>query len=246
MKKNMMALSLAIAWTGSVMAGTVAGFGGATEFTQIANNVQLGASYAKQIQQYTAQALQLQAELKNLTSNPLSLLGPEVGKVINGVGQIMSAGNSIGGNMARIDSNFANTFKNPQAFSMSQNFTRWHSTSTDTLQGAMKAAGLHRDNYQSDSDALTALYNQSQATEGNLQAAQTLAKINTMQVQQLQKLGDLMATQNIATATYMASQTAKDEAQNNQRMLMGAPYVPEYKQTQTETIINWKSKILNK
>lgn len=217
MKKNLLALSLALAWTGSVTAGSVAGTGGATEVTQISNNVQLGVSYAKQVQQYTTQALQLQAELKNLINNPLSLLGPEVGKVINGVGQIMSAGKAIGGNMARIDSNFANTFNNPQAFSMAQNFTRWHDTSTATLQATMKAAGLHRDNYQSDSDAITALYNQSQATQGNLQAAQTLAQINVMQVQQLQKLGDLIATQNIATATYMAAQTARE----NEKMARG-------------------------
>lgn len=216
MKKTILAMSLTLAVVGSVNAGSVAGTGGGTEVTQLRNEVQLGLQYAKQIQQYTTQALQLQADLKNLINNPASLLGSEVGGLINGVGQIMSAGNSIGGSMARIDSNFANTFKNPQAFSMSQNFTRWHDTSTSTLQAMMKAAGLHRDNYQSDSDGIRALYNQSQATDGNLKAAQTLAQINVMQVQQLQKLGDLIATQNIASATYMAAQEAKGELQNKE------------------------------
>jgi P-type conjugative transfer protein TrbJ len=182
--------------------------------TDIASQVSQGRAFAQQILQYTTQGLQLQAELKNLINNPTSLLGAEVGGVINDIGRIMSSGNSIGGNMARIDANFATTFKNPQMASMSQQFTRWHATSTDTLGAAMKAAGLHRDSYQSDQDALTALYNQSQATQGNLQAMQTLAQINAMQVQQMQKLGDLMATQNIAANTFMAEQTARAEAKN--------------------------------
>lgn len=214
--------------------------------TDIASQVSQGRAFAQQILQYTTQGLQLQAELKNLINNPTSLLGAEVGGVINDVGRIMSAGNAIGGNMARIDANFANTFKNPQMGSMSQQFTQWHKTSTDTLGAAMRAAGLHRDSYQSDQDALTALYNQSQATQGNLQAMQTLAQINAMQVQQMQKLGDLMATQNIATNTYMAEQTAREEAKNQQNILMGTPYIPAYQNHGTEAIIDWKSKILKK
>lgn len=182
--------------------------------TDVASIQQQTMQYMQMGLQYTRQGLQLQNELKNLMNNPASLLGAEVGGVINGVGQIMSAGNAMGGNMARISSNFEKNFKTPQMGSMSQQFTRWHDTSTDTLQAAMKAAGLHRDSYQSDQDALAALYNQSQATQGNLQAMQTLAQINAMQVQQMQKLGDLMATQNIAANAYMAAQTAKAEAQN--------------------------------
>ena len=246
MMKNVFVLALVLTGSGSALAGTVAGTGGGTEITQLANNVQLTLQYAKQVQQYTTQTLQLQAELKNLISNPTSILGAEVGGVINGVGQIMSAGNSIGGNMARIDSNFANTFKNTQARTMSQNFTQWHNTSTDTLGAAMKAAGLHRDSYQSDTDALTALYNQSQATQGNLQAMQTLAQINTKQVQQMQKLGDLIATQNIAASAYMAEQTARSEAANKVNISMGTPYTPSYQDHGTESIIDWKSKILKK
>lgn len=211
MKKIALCLAISCGFF-PAFAGSVAGTGGGTEVTQLRNEVQLGLQYTKQVQQYTIQTLQLQAELKNLINNPTSILGADVGGVINSVGQIMSAGNAIGGNMARIDSNFANTFKNTQARTMSQNFTQWHNTSTDTLGAAMKAAGLHRDSYQSDTDALTALYNQSQATQGNLQAMQTLAQINSMQVQQMQKLGDLMATQNIAASAYMAEQSARQNA----------------------------------
>lgn len=240
-------LVLSISWVvASVQAGSVAGTGGGTEVTQLRNEVQLGLQYAKQVQQYTIQTLQLQAELKNLINNPTSILGADVGGVINGVGQIMSAGNAIGGNMARIDSNFANTFKNTQARTMSQNFTQWHNTSTDTLGAAMKAAGLHRDSYQSDTDALTALYNQSQATQGNLQAMQTLAQINAMQVQQMQKLGDLMATQNIAANTYMAEQTARDEASQKAHKLLATAYTKPAPPIENAAPIKWTEILFKK
>lgn len=184
--------------------------------TDIASILRQVMAYAQQLQQYTRQGLQLEAELKNLMSNPASLLGSDVGNVINGVGGIMSATNSIGSNFASIDRNFANTFKSPQAGTLASNFTRWHQTNTSTLEGALKAAGLHRDSYATDADALTAMFNKSQAADGNLKALQSLAEINSMQVQQTQKLQDLVATQNIAASTYMAAQTAKSEAQNQE------------------------------
>lgn len=210
MKRHFLGLVIACGAT-NIIAGTVAGTGGATEVTQIMNNVQLVLQYEQQVQAYLRQGLQLQNELKNLERNPTSLLGQDVGNLINGVGKIIAGGQSIGYSLATIDRNFATTFKSPTAQTLSDRFFSWHKTSTDTLEGALKAAGLHRDQYNTDTEALTALYNESQAADGNLKAIQSLSKINSMQVQQLQKLQDLMATQNIATSTYMAAKTAKDQ-----------------------------------
>jgi P-type conjugative transfer protein TrbJ len=193
------------------VAGSVAGTGGSTEITQIQNNVQLILSYEQQVQSYLRQGLQLQNELKNLMNNPTSLLGQDVGRVINGIGKIMSGGQSIGYTLAQIDRNFANNFKNPLAMDYSRAFTKWHKVNTDTLEGAMKAVGLAREQNQSNQDALTTLYNKSQSSEGNLQALQTLSEINVRQIQHLQQLQELMASQNQAATTYMATQTAKDQ-----------------------------------
>lgn len=222
MKKSL--LALVIATSGQIaMAGTVAGFGGGTEITQLMNNTQLILQYEQQVQAYLRQGLQLQNELKNLIQNPASLMGVEVGGLINSVGKIMSGGLAIGGNLAQIDKNFAATFKSPTAETLSKNFFKWHQTSTDTLEGALKAAGLHREHYASETDALAALYNRSQSTSGNLDALQTLSQINIKQIQHLQSLGDLMATQNLASSTYMATQTAKAEGERRQQEVMSAP-----------------------
>lgn len=238
MKAIFLPFALVFSWS-AAMAGTVAGTGGSTEFTQIANNVQLVQQYEQQIAGYVRQGLQLQNELKHLIANPASLLGSDIGGVINGVGKIMTGGLAIGGNLAQIDKNFATTFKSPTAETLSRNFFKWHQTSTDTLEGALKAAGMHRDQYASETDALTALYNQSQATNGTLDSLQTLSQINIRQIQQLQSLGDLMATQNIASSTYMATQTAKAAESQKAYELLATPYSKPVPPIEKAAPIKW-------
>jgi P-type conjugative transfer protein TrbJ len=194
------------------LAGTVAGTGGSTEVTQILNNLQLIQQYEQQVQSYVMQGRQVEAELRNLISNPTSMLGPEVGQMINTIGQIYNAGNSIGYNLAQIDQNFARTFKSPTADNFAKMFTSWHQTNTDTLQSALRAIGAQRDQYASSQAALTDLYNRSQSTNGNLDALQTLSQINVRQIQELQSLKELMATQATAATTYMAARSARDQA----------------------------------
>lgn len=192
-------------------AGSVAGTGGSTEVTQIINMMQLIQSYEQQVQAYVRQGVQVEAELRNLISNPTSILGSDVGNMINTIGQIWSGGQSIGYNLAQIDQNFARTFKSPTAGNLAKMFTSWHQTNTDTLQAALRSIGAQRDQYASSQAALTDLYNRSQSTNGNLDALQTLSQINVRQIQELQSLKELMATQASAATTYLATQNAKDQ-----------------------------------
>jgi P-type conjugative transfer protein TrbJ len=199
----------------SAIAGSVAGFGGGTEVTQILNNLQLIQQYEQQVQQYAKQGLQFDAQLKNLMKNPGSVMSSDTTNMIQQIGGIMSAQNSMGGSLAQIDKKFAETFNSPTAATHSENFSRWTTKSKGTLQSSLQAAGVHRDKYETDTAAVQALYDESQASNGNLGALQTLAKINVKQIQQTQALGDLMAAQNIASSTYMAAREAKDQAKED-------------------------------
>jgi len=190
----------------------VGGTGGSTEATQLENNLQLIQSYEQQVQSYIRQGLQVENELRNLIANPTSMLGADVGNMINTVGKIWSGGQAIGYNLAQIDQNFARTFKSPTAGNFAKMFTSWHQTNTDTLQSALRAIGAQRDQYASSQAALTDLYTRSQATNGNLDALQTLSQINIRQIQELHSLKELMATQATAATTYMAARSAKDQA----------------------------------
>ena len=205
------------ALAGSLPVAAMAGggmTGGSTEVTQIANKLQLAMAYAKQVAQHVTELAQLQTQLTNLIKNPLSLLGPEIGNMINDIGKIMSIGKSIGSNLAQIDKNFGTMFKSSTALSLSESFTNWHHTSIDTLEGALKSAGLHMDQYKDDTSRIQALYLASQKTGGNLEALQTLSKINIEQIKQTQRLGDLIATQNLAASTYMAEQASRAQKEH--------------------------------
>lgn len=205
----LMSLTIAVTHTGSVAGGGMTG--GATEITQLMNNSQLIVSYTQQVQSYVRQGLQLQAELKNLINNPTSLLGPEIGQIINNIGTVWKGANSIGYNLAQIDKNFETMFKSSKAGDFSKMFTSWHKTNTSTLEAGLKAIGVIRENQQAGQNSLTELYNRSQNTNGNLDSLQTLSQINIRQIQELQQLQELMGSQFQAIMTYMATKNAKDE-----------------------------------
>ena len=123
-------------------------------------------SYTQEVQSYVRQGLQLQAELKNLINNPTSLLGPEIGQMINNIGTIWKGANSIGYNLAEIDKNFSTMFKSSKAGDFSKMFTSWHATNTKTLESGLKAIGALRENQQNSQNTLSDLYNRSQNTSG--------------------------------------------------------------------------------
>lgn len=71
MKRAAIALSIAMTLAGPAWAGSVAGTGGSTEVTQLANHAQLLAQYGKQVQMVATQVKQYQTMLRDLQNmNP--------------------------------------------------------------------------------------------------------------------------------------------------------------------------------
>lgn len=214
-RKFILSLTAGVTWVVCPLSAFAGAWtGGSTEVTQMRNELELIFQFELQVEQYVRQGLQFQTQLTNLIKNPLSLLGSEVGGMINKIGEIMSVGNSIGSTIAQIDKNFGTMFKNTTALSLSENFTRWHATSTDTIEAALKAAGLQNQRFEDETEKIQALYDKAANTGGALAALQALASINSHQLKQMQGLGQLISTQNIATSTYMAAQAARDQAKH--------------------------------
>jgi len=193
-------------------AGTVAGTGGATEVTQILNNVQLTASYAQGAQRLQQQILMYAAMVKNLENNPLGAVIPDMNILVSNQAKIIAAGTDIGSSMATVDTNFAKNFNNPTAATYGEKFGAWTTTSTSALKTAMLNAGLQRENFADDTTALQALVTKNQASTGDLGALKTLGEINTSQLQESMKLRDLISSQQLATGTYLAAQASKGQA----------------------------------
>lgn len=199
----------------------------ARESTQIMNKIQLVASYAKQAAAYSTQLQQYQAQLQNMMLNPSAIMPDDLNKLTRGIGEIMSAGQSIGNTYAEVDANFSKVYNSEVAGNFADRFKSWTTNSQDTLGSAMRAAGLQRDSYNSDTAALNALWNKSQSSQGTVAAIQTLSEINVQQIQHTRKLEDLLSSQNLATSTFMASQNAKADDNMKQQQNIIKPFHKE-------------------
>lgn len=193
-------------------AGSVAGTGGASEVTQIMNNVQLANAYAQQVMQYQNQLLEYETMLKNLAENPVGNIAPQLNYLITNHARVMASSKDIGSTMARVDQDFAGQFQSPIAASFADKFRGWTTHSNDGLKAMALNAGSHREGFQNDEDALRALVQKNQASEGNLGAIKTLGEINAQQLQESMKLRDLISQQQVAEASYMAAKNSKEQA----------------------------------
>ena len=228
LKKLILALAFLPVLTLSFPANAVYCSNCATEPTQIMNNIKLAASYAQQVQQYQTQLQQYQTQLTNMRLNPASVAPSGLDKLISGIGKIMSAGGSIGNSMAEVDATFSKTYKDKLAGTYAENFRAWTESSQDTLGAAMRAAGMHRDAYSSDSAALSALFAKSQTSQGTVAALQTLSEINVSQIQHTQKLESLISSQTLAQSTYLAEQNAKQQANDDANERIGSYKLDTY------------------
>jgi P-type conjugative transfer protein TrbJ len=199
----------------------------ATERTQIINRIQLASSYSKQAAAYATQLQQYQAQLQNMMLNPSSIMPDDLNKLTKGIGEIMASGNSIGNSYADVNTNFSKMYNSPLADHFADRFKSWTSNSQDTLGSAMRAAGLQRDSYNSDTAALNALWNKSQSSKGTVSAIQTLSEIAVEQIQHTRKLEELLSSQNLASSTYMASQNAKEDDNMKQQQNIIKPFHKE-------------------
>ncbi len=207
----------------SVQAGGGA-TGGATEVTQIINMSQLVMSYAQQVEDYQSQLMQYSTMVRNLAANPLGVLAPDVAKMTSDAARLWSIGKNIASSMSQVDKTFAETFKNPLAMSYAEKFSRWNNASSDALRSAMLNAGLQRENFATDQEALQKLVDRVQAADGAVGGLQALGSLNAAQIQESMKLRDLISQQQVAQNTYLTAQTSKEQAKQDDLDVLLKPY----------------------
>lgn len=235
---NKLILAVVVALSGGpALAGSVAGTGGATEVTQILNMVKLAASYEQQVMSYMNQLLQYDTMLKNLKSNPLGVLAPDLAKATNDATRLWATGKNIAGSMSQVDKSFADTFRSPVALKFSDQFSNWSNTSLDSLKSAMLNAGLQRENFKSDGEALQKLVESVSAADGAVGGLQALGSLNAAQVQESMKLRDLISQQQVAQNTYLAAQTSKEQAKQTASDKLAEPYTKPIPRLSGEKLI---------
>src|SRR3954449_7961938 len=133
------AAALALPRTGS--SGVVGGF--ATEWTQLANNLQLINGYIRQGEELRQKILMVADMARNTNKLPAQIFGPVMADISSLAG-IVQNGRALAYSMANLDAEFRNRFRGYgySAKTWFKDYKDWSQTSLDTTLGTLRAAGL--------------------------------------------------------------------------------------------------------
>lgn len=207
--KKLIATIFAVLTIGSAQAGSVAGTGGSTEFTQILNNFELIGQVINstvQIQNEIAMIQQMAVQAKRLTSGQWGTVVNDLLRLKNNFtqGQQISY---VAGNQDALFKQMYPSYSPTQNYSQLQ--SQWSQAQRDSVQNSMSAAGMTVNSVQSDADLLTQLQQTSQNADGQMAAIQAGNQMSGMVAQQLLQLRSLTATQMQTQASFQAAQAAQ-------------------------------------
>ena len=169
-RKHFIALAVAASFTAvapSTQAGSVAGFGGSTEITQLANNVELVNLYLQQVQSYATQLQQYQNMIQNTLNIPAQVWGA-VEADLMGVANVVRQGQALAYSAQNIGTQFQNTFKGfsyPQGFNFKTEYRNWSRATLDGIKGAFEAAKMQADQFATEEGVLIGLGSVAQTHE---------------------------------------------------------------------------------
>lgn len=228
LRVNVFVLVFAL-FPGVAVAGSVAGTGGATEITQIANNTQLAMSYVEQAQQTIHQFNQYQAMLRNLQKLTPSGVADDAAKKLwndndmnntfRDMYRIVVGGQQMAYSLSNMDQQFRNLHPGygnyGNGFNYGDAYRNWSDTTRSSVMGSLRMAAVQADDLQSERDVMIALSDASSSADGQLQALQAGNQIGVAVVSQMQKLRQLqmaqLQAQNTATIAAQARSEASDE-----------------------------------
>lgn len=204
---------------------------GATEPTQILNNIQLVMAYVEQVQQTVTQIQQYQTMLKNLqTLTPSGLLDQQAQALWQNQGmdqtfanlrQIVIGGNSVAYSQGAMDANFKRLHPGYNNYvsggvNFNQAYANWSDNTLKAVKNSTSMIGIQSQALQNEQSYMSELRARSASAGGQLQALQAGNDIGAAMVGQLQNLRALtmaqMDAQNQATAAQQGREDSRREA----------------------------------
>ena len=178
--------------------------------------------YAEQVNTALNTAEQLQTQIQQYqnmvtqgTGLPDSMFG-SIAADLKNVVSIYNRSQALGRQIQNIDSQFNTVFPGFESYlnqaansaevPTQDRYLKWSEQGRDNLKTAMEAANLNTGAFESEDAQLARMVSRSQSAVGRMQAIQAGNEIASQNVQQLQKLRDLVATQINMQGNYMAQQ----------------------------------------
>lgn len=181
-------------------------FLGATEITQLANHLELANQLIQQVQMVRTQIQQYQDMLLHGLTIQNQTFGPIMAD-LQQLGQTIQGGQALAYSMANLDAQFQQRFpgyQQPGGVPYSQQYQQWSRTVLDTTLGTLRAIGLHGQQLQNEQAVVNSLRAMSQNAQGRMEAIEVGNQISEQQVEQLQKLRELMLVDLESKATFQA------------------------------------------
>src|SRR5688572_27133232 len=192
--------------------GVVGGI--ATEWTQLANNLQLVNKYIRQGEELRQKILMVADMARNTANLPFQVFGPVMADIGRLAGVVQN-GRALAYSMANLDSEFRNRFRGYgyNARTWFRDYRDWSQTSLDTTLGTLRAAGLQGEQLASEQAVLDQLRGMAQSSDGRMRALQVSNQIMEQQVQQLMKLRQLILADLQSKQAYQAAQIQKQASE---------------------------------
>lgn len=186
----------------------------------------------------SAESLQTQIQqYNNMVTQGVSLPNSMFGSIaadLRSVANIYTRSQALGRNIQNMDSQFntqfpgwqqylndaANSAQYPASKTMPDRYEKWSEQGRDNVKSALESANMNTSTFESEDAQLDRMVARSQSAAGRMQAIQAGNEINAQNVQQLQKLRDLLATQVNMQGNYMAQEQNRrdlDDALRQQR-----------------------------
>lgn len=178
--------------------------------------------YAEQVNTALNTAEQLQTQIQQYqnmvtqgTGLPSSMFG-SIAADLKSVVNIYQRSQALGRQIENMDAQFNAAFPGFESYlqqvansaeaPIRDRYKEWSEQGRDNAKAAMEAANLNTSTFQSEDALLNRMVARSQTAAGRMQAIQAGNEIASQNVQQLQKLRDLVATQINMQGNYIAQQ----------------------------------------
>ena len=193
--------------------------GGATEVTQLANEGLLTKELAGQASEIQNQLKQLAYMALNTTGLSTNVWGTVV-QDLNQLNNLLNQSKALAYTASNLDAQFANknsTYssylaQNMGAKTWQQKYAQWSQDGSDNALYTLKDLNLQASQMQSDAALMQQLQGLAGSAEGRMQALQAANMIAAQNVDQIQKLKQLVMSQAQMQANYLAIQQDKEAA----------------------------------
>ena len=188
-----------------------------TEWTQIANNIQLGTQYAEQLRQTINQVKMIDDQLKNTQRLGQGNWGDTFDQ-LNTLSRLAKKGEAIAYSASDLTTELNEKFNgyehwqrdiSPQEFE--QNYKTMSKTLSDSASASLHVAnGMHKQRAENEA-LMRTLERQSQGAGGRMEAIQAGNQISAQIVRHLQKIETLLSSQIQMTAAFMKTEVEKEQ-----------------------------------